>query len=171
MKRGIVTAILVFVGFILQTSVFELIKLAGITPNILLIFISSIAIMRGQKTGMTVGFFSGLLMDIFYGSTIGGFAFLYTAFGFVDGFFNRIYYSDDNILPLVLIGANDLVYGLIMYIVCGLLQNHLRIIYYLKNIILPELVYTVAVGLIFYQILLRINDWLEKNEKRGADFV
>ena len=75
MKRGIVTAVLVFICFILQTSVFELIKLAGIAPNILLIFISSIAVMRGQKPGMIVGFFSGLLMDIFYGSTIGGFAF------------------------------------------------------------------------------------------------
>ena len=152
MKRGIVTAVLVFICFILQTSVFELIKLAGITPNILLILISSVAVMRGQKPGMIVGFFSGLLMDIFYGSTIGGFAFLYMVFGFVDGFFNRIY-------------------GFIMYILCGLLQNHLRIIYYLKNIILPEMVYTVAVGLVCYQILLRINDWLEKNEKRGADFV
>ena len=169
MKRGIVTAVLVFICFILQTSVFELIKLAGIAPNILLIFISSIAVMRGQKPGMIVGFFSGLLMDIFYGSTIGGFAFLYMMFGFVDGFFHRIYYSDDNIL--VLIGVNDLVYGVIMYILCGLLHNHLRIVYYLKNIILPEIVYTVAVGLVFYQILLRINDWLEKNEKRGADFV
>ena len=113
MKRGIVTAVLVFICFILQTSVFELIKLAG-------------------------------------------FAFLYMVFGFVDGFFNRIYYSDDNILPLVLIGVNDLIYGFIMYILCGLLQNHLQIIYYLKNIILPEMVYTVAVGLVCYQILLRI---------------
>lgn len=65
MKRGIVTAVLVFICFILQTSVFELIKLAGITPNILLILISSVAVMRGQKPGMIVGFFSGLLMDIF----------------------------------------------------------------------------------------------------------
>ena len=68
MKRGIVTAVLVFICFILQTSVFELIKLAGITPNILLILISSVAVMRGQKPGMIVGFFCGLLMDIFYGS-------------------------------------------------------------------------------------------------------
>lgn len=65
MKRGIVTAVLVFICFILQTSVFELIKLAGITPNILLILISSVAVMRGQKPGMIVGFFCGLLMDIF----------------------------------------------------------------------------------------------------------
>ena len=49
---------------------------------------------------MIVGFFSGLLMDIFYGSTIGGFAFLYMMFGFVDGFFHRIYYSDDN-MPMM----------------------------------------------------------------------
>ena len=110
MKRGIVTAVLVFICFILQTSVFELIKLAGITPNILLILISSVAVMRGQKPGMIVGFFCGLLMDIFYGSTIGGFAFLYMVFGFVDGFFNRIYYSDDNILPLVLIGVNGKIF-------------------------------------------------------------
>lgn len=135
MKRGIVTAVLVFICFILQTSVFELIKLAGITPNILLILISSVAVMRGQKPGMIVGFFCGLLMDIFYGSTIGGFAFLYMVFGFVDGFFNRIYYSDDNILPLVLIGVNDLIYGLLCIfsadfyrIICGLFTT-LRILF------------------------------------------
>ena len=173
MKRGIVTAVLVFICFILQTSVFELIKLAGITPNILLILISSVAVMRGQKPGMIVGFFCGLLMDIFYGSTIGGFAFLYMVFGFVDGFFNRIYYSDDNILPLVLIGVNDLIYGFIMYILCGLLQNHLRIIYYLKNIILPEMVYTVAVGLVCWkrtkrgvQILFKFKKKQEKDKTK-----
>ena len=171
MKRVVLTAISVVLCFVLQTSVFELIQLAGVTPNILLILISSIAIMRGQKEGMIVGFFSGLLMDIFYRSMLGGFAFLYMLFGFCDGFFHRIYYSDDNVLPLLLIGGNDLVYGLIMYVLYGLLHNHLHIFSYAKHIILPEMVYTIAAALLLYQILLRINDWLEKNEKRGADFV
>ena len=71
----------------------------------------------------------------------------------------------------LLVAITEVIQLVIMYILCGLLHNHLRIVYYLKNIILPEIVYTVAVGLVFYQILLRINDWLEKNEKRGADFV
>ena len=66
MRRGIVTAVLVFICFILQTSVFELIKLAGIAPNILLIFISSIAVMRGQKPGMIVGFFSWAFDGYFF---------------------------------------------------------------------------------------------------------
>ena len=74
-------------------------------------------------------------------------------------------------LPVIMIGVNDLVYGFIMYILCGLLNNHLKIFYYIRSTILPEVVYTVAVGLVMYQILLRINDWLDKNEKGSADFV
>ena len=171
MRRTVVTALTVAACFLLQTSVFKFFKMANIAPNLLIILVSSIAVMRGQKEGMLVGFFSGLLLDIFYGSLLGGFAFIYMLFGFVDGFFNRIYYSDDTFLPVIMIGVNDLVYGLIMYILCGLLNNHLKIFYYIKSTILTEMVYTVAVGLVMYQILLRINDWLDKNEKGSADFV
>lgn len=166
-----VSAILVVFCFILQTSVFELFKLANITPNVLLILVSCIAVMRGQKEGMYIGFFCGLLLDIFYGSYLGLFAFLYMIFGFVDGFFNRIYYSDDNFLPLILIGANDLIYGIVMYLIRGLLENHLHVFQYFKSIILPEAVYTIAVGLVLHRILLRVNRRLENNEKGSADFV
>ena len=66
---------------------------------------------------MLTGFFSGLLLDMFYGSWLGGFAFLYMFFGFVDGLFHEIYYSDDNFLPIIVIGVNDLVYGFVMFLV------------------------------------------------------
>lgn len=171
MKRFVVTAVTVIISFILQTSVFEILKLANIAPNVLIILVASISVMRGQKEGMLVGFFSGLLLDIFYGKYLGIYAFLYMLFGFVDGFANQIYYSDDNFLPLVIIGANDLVYGILMYIGSGLLWNHLHIFYYIRTIILPELVYTVAVGILLYQILLRLNRWLEKYEEGSADIV
>lgn len=171
MKRVIFTGLITILFFILQTSVFELFKLANIVPNVIVILVSSIAVMRGQKEGMLTGFFAGLLMDLFYGSYLGGLAFLYMLFGFVDGYFNRIYYSDDNFLPLVLIGANDLVYGLIMFLVRGLLRNHLHFFYYLTSIILPEMVYTVAVGLVLYQLLLRLNGIMERYEEGSADFV
>ncbi len=171
MRKGIVTLVSVLVCFLLQTSVFELIKLAGTTPNILIILVSSTAVMRGQKEGMVTGFFSGLLLDIFYSRYLGGFAFLYMLFGFIDGFFNRIYYTDDNVLPLLLIGGNDLVYGLIMYLQGGLLHGHLHFFQYLRSIILPEIVYTVAIGFLLYRVLLKVHEWLMKYEKGSADFV
>lgn len=171
MRRIVSTGIVIILFFVLQTSVFEMLKLANIVPNMIVILISSVAVMRGQKAGMLVGFFSGLLLDMFFGSFLGCFAFLYMVSGFIDGYFNRIYYSDDNFLPLILIGANDLAYGLIMYITRGLLHNHLQFFYYLTSVILPELVYTVAAGLLFYQLLLRLNNFLERYEEGSADIV
>ena len=50
-------------------------------------------------------------------------------FGFVDGLFHEIYYSDDNFLPIIVIGVNDLVYGFVMFLVYGLLQNHMGILF------------------------------------------
>ena len=171
MKRIIVSAISIILSFIFQTAVFGLFKLADTAPNIMLILVVSIAVMRGQKEGMIVGFFSGLMLDIFYSSYLGILAFVFMLFGFVNGLFNRIYYAEDTFLPLVLIAINDIIYGIVMYIGCGLLKNHLHFFLYIKKIILPEIVYTVAVALIFYRIYLRMNNWLEKSEKGSVDFV
>ena len=59
------TAITILVCFLLQTSVFDLFRLADTVPNVLLILVSSVSVMRGQKEGMLTGFFSGLLLDMF----------------------------------------------------------------------------------------------------------
>ena len=171
MKRFIFGIIGIIACFVCQTALFGLFKLADTAPNIMLIFVASIAVMRGQKEGMTIGFFSGLLLDIYYSSYLGIFAFVFMIFGFVDGFFHRIYYAEDTFLPLVLIAVNDVIYGFLMYLGYGLLKNHLHILFYLKNIILPEIVYTVAVAVIFYRIFLRVNNWLESYEKGSVDFV
>ncbi len=171
MRRVIVGGIGILLCFVCQTALFGLLKLADTAPNIMLILVASIAVMRGQKEGMIVGFFSGLLLDIFYSSYLGIFAFVFMLSGFIDGFFHRIYYSEDTFLPLVLIAANDLVYGFIMFIGFGLLKNHLHLFTYIRRIILPELVYTVAVGVVFYRIFLRVNIWLEQYEKGSVDFV
>lgn len=171
MRRIIFGIIGIVACFVCQTAAFGLFKLADTVPNIMLIFVVSIAVMRGQKEGMIAGFFSGLLLDIYYSSYLGIFAFVFMIFGFVDGLFHRIYYAEDTFLPLVLIAVNDVVYGLLMYLGYGILKNHLHFLFYLRRIILPEIVYTIAVAMIFYRIFLRVNNWLESHEKGSVDFV
>ena len=168
MKRGIVTAVLVFICFILQTSVFELIKLAGITPNILLILISSVAVMRGQKPGMIVGFFCGLLMDIFYGPVLGFHMLLFTYIGYLNGYCYRIFYDDDIKMPVLLIALSDIAYGMIIYIFQFLFRGRISLFFYLRRIIIPEVIYTALITLIVYRLLLALNHKLEKAEQRSV---
>ena len=95
MKRRIVMIILVLLCFLLQSTVMPAISIASIAPNCLLILTVSFALMRGKKEGMFVGFFGGLLIDLFFGNVLGFYTLLYTYVGYVNGFCYHIFYDDD----------------------------------------------------------------------------
>lgn len=65
MKRNIFIVITVLLCFILQSTVFRWLAFGGIAPNLLVIITATFGFMCGQKCGLWVGFFSGLLYDIF----------------------------------------------------------------------------------------------------------
>lgn len=66
MRRKIVLFIIIAICFLLQTTVFRALTFANIGPNLLIIVVSSFGLMRGKKEGLWVGFFCGLLIDIFF---------------------------------------------------------------------------------------------------------
>lgn len=65
MKRKITMAVLILVSILLQSTVCQMIAIASIKPNLLIILIVSFGLMRGRRAGMLTGFFCGLLTDIF----------------------------------------------------------------------------------------------------------
>ena len=148
---------MILLCFLLQTTVFHFLTLAGVVPNFLLIVTMSFGLMRGRKEGMLVGFFSGLLADIFFGSFLGPYAMLYMTLGYANGFFHRIYYVEDVLLPMIMIAINDLAFNFVVYIVSFLMRNRLDFSLYLKDVILPEMVYTILITLFLYKIFLHIN--------------
>ena len=77
MKRTIVVTVLIIFCFLLQSTVFHAVAFGGIVPNLLIVLAASFGFMRGEKTGLVIGFFCGLLMDIFFGEVIGFYALLY----------------------------------------------------------------------------------------------
>ena len=124
------------------------------------------------KEGMFIGFFSGLLIDLFFGDVLGFYALLYMYVGYVNGFFRAIFFQDDIKLPMLLISASDLACNLCIYFFRFLFRKQFDIGYYFLHLMIPELVYTLLVTILLYWLILKINQWLEKSEKRSeAKFV
>ena len=169
MRRKAIEALLIIVCFILQCTVFQALALAGIVPNLLLIVTSSLGFMRGEKEGMAVGFFSGLLMDIFFGQLFGFYSLLYLFLGYGSGLFHRMFYDEDIKLPMIWIALSELVYGLSVYFFLFLMRSKFHFGFYFTNIILPELVYTVVVTILFYRVIRSLNHWLEQKEKEEGE--
>ena len=148
MKRKIVTGCLIFFCFLLQTTIFQTLALASIAPNLMIILTASFGFMRGKKSGI--------------------YALLYMVIGYLNGFFRRLFYAEDIKLPLILISGSEFVYGMLIYLLLFLLRSRFDFPYYLGNVILPELIYTILVTLILYPIILTLNRRLEAEEKRSA---
>lgn len=168
MRRKITLFFIIFICFLLQTTVFQALSFAGISPNLLIVVTAAFGFMRGRKEGMWIGFFCGLLLDIFYGSMVGFYALVYMYIGYINGFFRKGFFPDDIKLPMILITASDLSCNLVVYLFLFLMRGKFQIGYYFKRIILPELVYTILVTVFLYFVILKINQKLEQIEKRSA---
>lgn len=167
-RRPLVTVLIVIICFLLESTVFQSLSFASITPNLLIVVTASFGFMRGKKEGMLVGFLSGLIIDVLFGDLIGFYALIYMVLGYVNGFFKRIFYPDDIKLPLILISASDFVLGNLVFVFLFVMRSKFDYWYYLRHIIIPELIYTVLVTLVLYQIILHLNQALEAEEKRSA---
>ncbi len=167
MRRILITAILILVCFLMQCTVFHALDFGGIVPNLLIVLTASFGFMRGEKDGLLIGFFSGLLVDIFFGSVIGFYALIYMHIGYVNGKFCTIFYPEDIKLPMILIVCSDFLYGIICYTTLFLLRGRFDFSYYLVHLIVPEIVYTVVVTLFLYPVILGINNRLVQREKRS----
>lgn len=157
MKKVIAGILLTFVCFILQTTIFQHIQLANVAPNFLLVITVAIGYMYGRAKGAVTGFFCGLATDMMFGNVIGVKALIFMIIGYFNGYANKIYYGDDFSVPLILIAISDFIYGFLYYVCMFLLRGRLNFLYYLRRIIVPEIVYTVFIGIILYKLIY----WLD----------
>jgi len=82
---GIRIALVVFVVTILQVSAFSTITVGGGGPDVLLVTLVSIALLRGAVTGAIAGFAAGLIVDVTTMGTIGFTSLLLTLAGYWAG--------------------------------------------------------------------------------------
>ena len=154
-KRFITTAVILLAAYLLQSTVFPHLELAGIKPNLLLIVTAAFGFMRG-------------LLDVQCGDIIGFYGLIYLLVGALNGLFEQLFFDEDIKLPLFLITLSEFLYGIVIYFLMFLLKSDFKFPYYLGRIIVPELIYTIMVTLIVYPLILWVNHKLEAEEKRSA---
>ncbi len=165
MLRVVVMSVVLFINFILQSTLFEFIEIINVKPNTAVIFIISYAILRGDLEGAVFGFFSGLIQDIYFGRLFG----LYALLGMLTGYFCgkpfKAFYRENYILPMLLSAITLVIYGFAFYFTNFLFRGKTDFFFYFGRIILPETVYTSAMTVIVYRIMYSINYRLEDREK------
>ena len=131
MRRKITVFLIIAVCYLLQSTVFQALSFASISPNLMIVVVSAFGFMRGKKEGLWIGFFTGLLLDVFTGSILGFYALLYMYVGYFNGFFRKMFYPEDIKLPMLLIAVSDFSCSLIIYFLLFLFRGKFDFLYYL----------------------------------------
>ena len=153
MKRIICSFVMMIILYLIQTTIFNKITVAGIKPNVVIILVVLIGYKYGKIPGMLMGFFMGLFLDLTESDYIGYYSLIYPIIGYLVGFSNKLYTNDSTLIPLGLVGASDFMLNFLIFITGFLLRNRLDLPYYMMRIILPEVVYTIIVSVLLYRIM------------------
>ena len=114
---GAKTAVLLFVAAIAQVSIFSQIHLFGAVPDLLLVTLVAVALLRGSVAGAVGGFFAGLIVDTATLGTLGLTSLVLTLAGFWIGRYGETTGRDRVHAPYLSIAVVTVLYELGLLVV------------------------------------------------------
>jgi rod shape-determining protein MreD len=105
-------AVLVFLVAILQASVFNDVVVLDATPNVVLVTLAAVALLRGSIFGAAAGFFAGLVLDVANLQTLGATSLLFTLAGYWIGRYGETTGRDRAHAPFLSIAVVTFLYAL-----------------------------------------------------------
>ena len=112
MIDGAKTAAIVFVAAILEVSVFSDVHVLGGVPDLLLVTIVAVALLRGAVVGACAGFFAGLVLDTATLGTLGLSSLLLTLIGYWVGRYGETTGRDRTHAPFLSVAVVTFLYTL-----------------------------------------------------------
>jgi len=158
-------AVLLFAVAILQVSLLSSIVVAGGTPNLLLVTLVAVSLLRGSVFGAAGGFFGGLLVDTANLETLGVTSLVLTIGGYWIGRYGETTGRDRTHAPFVSVAVVTVLYSVGVLLLHFLLGDPVSA----QRILVDALIPTVAFNLILvapvYSLvkkLLRPVEWRDR---------
>lgn len=151
----------VIVLLVMQATLIPFIALAGVTPDLLLIFVIVIALREGQIPGTIAGFIIGLIADIVTGDFLGLGALTKTIAGFTAGYF----YNEAN--PLQQLSTSTF---LIVMAVAGIVHNIIHYGFLLQGlpVSVSEIFFMFIIGSTLYTVLFSLVPYFYFNSRANV---
>lgn len=150
---------------VLQTTLLHYVAIYGIIPNLIAVLVIVTALVRGNVEGAVVGFFSGLALDMMFGSVLGFYALLGLYLGIAAGSINRRLFRENLLVVLFFTFVYSVVYESAVYILNTIMSGSLELLYPLSRIILPEAAYNCIAAVLIYALLIRFDNRLADTGK------
>lgn len=170
MKKTIITVVLFIVFLIiyfLQANIFPNFSIAGITPNLFIIYVLFIGLYANQTLGVIFGIIIGLFLDSVYGQSIGLSAVMLCVIGFLGSYFDKNFSKDNKLTILFMVIGATIIYELGLYSLKSIIYEFDFELWFFVRILLLEILYNSLLSIIFYPMIQKIGYAMDRNFKEN----
>jgi rod shape-determining protein MreD len=147
---------------LIQTTLLDYVRVFGVKPNLIFVFVVSIALLRGNVEGAVTGFFAGLMQDIVSGKVIGFYALLGIYLGLIMGSVNKRLYRENIFVVIFFTFVSTIAYESVVFFLGVFLKGQWSFIYPFKGIIIPEAIYNAVISIFTYILVIKTDHWIER---------
>lgn len=169
MKKTIINISLILTAFliyILQANFFSWFHIAGIMPNLFVIFILFIGLFGNRAMGTIYGLIVGLLLDFIIGTKIGVNSIGLGLIGFLAAVFDKNFSKDSRMTIMVMVIVATAIFEVLSYILNYVfISTNIEIINFVK-ILAIEIIYNLIITIIIYPLIQKFGYYIE-NEYKG----
>lgn len=156
----------IFVIYFLQVNFFSWFTIAGIMPNLFIIFVLFIGLFGNRQMGTVYGVAIGLFLDCLFRSKIGINIFLFGAIGFLATIFDKNFSKDSRMTMMFMIAGATVLFEIASYIIHYIIFSINIEIGQFIRILLMEMIYNVIIMIIIYPFFQKCGYFIE-NEYKG----
>ena len=168
MKKFIINIILIItfiIIYLLQANLFTWFKIAGVMPNLFIIFVLFIGLYAHKYMGVTYGIIFGLLLDLFISKKVGITAIMLGAIGLIGTILDKNFSKENRFKIIIMVAISTAIFEIGSYILGYFIyKTNVQILPFIQ-ILLVECIYNVLLTIILYPIIQIFGNKIEEEYK------
>ena len=165
MKKVVSIVILIisfFIIYFIQSNFFTWFTIAGVEPNLFVIFILFIGLFAGKKLGIVLGIIFGFYIDVIIGRQIGISGIMLGIIGLLGEYLDKNFSKESRVTIMLMMAASTVIYEVGCYIFNLItLDMNLEIISFIRILCL-EVIYNLILVIILYPLIQKLGHALEE---------
>ena len=156
----------IFIIYFLQSNFFNWFNIAGVMPNVFIIFVLFIGLFTNKTVGTAYGVVIGLILDLLFSQKIGIQAVTLGLVGFLAAIFDKNFSKDSRMTIMLMVLGSTVIVEVLNYLLAYMFINiNVEIVNFVK-ILAIEVIYNMILTIIIYPLIQKFGYEIE-NEYKG----
>ena len=168
MKKFLINLILIIIGFViyfLQSNFFGWFSIAGVKPNLFVVYVLFIGLFGNKSMGIIYGAGVGIFLDLIFKEKVGQNLLGLALIGIIATIFDKNFSKDSRITMMFMVFGSTVIFEVASYFINYIIYSiNVELVNFVK-ILAIEVVYNILITIIIYPLIQKFGYYIENEYK------